>query len=92
MNEIQLKLCDIQGRLFELSVDRRESGFLFWTEAESLSDSPVLCNKKDVGITFDDAMKMICKELPSIKGAKRLLGMISSIISYRSENSKATVW
>ena len=34
-------------------------------------------------------MKMICKELPSIKGANRLLGMISSIISYRSENSKA---
>ena len=23
MNEIQLKLCDIQGRLFELSVDRQ---------------------------------------------------------------------
>ena len=23
MNEIQLKLCDIQGRLFELSVDRK---------------------------------------------------------------------
>lgn len=23
MNEMQLKLCDIQGRLFELSVDRR---------------------------------------------------------------------
>ena len=23
MNEIQLKLCDIQGRLFELSADRQ---------------------------------------------------------------------
>lgn len=30
MNEIQLKLCDIQGRLFELSVDRKigSAGFV----------------------------------------------------------------
>ena len=30
MNEIQLKLCDIQGRLFELSVDRQlgSAGFI----------------------------------------------------------------
>ncbi len=30
MNEIQLKLCDIQGRLFELSVDRQigSTGFV----------------------------------------------------------------
>ena len=30
MNEIQLKLCDIQGRLFELSVDRKfgSAGFI----------------------------------------------------------------
>ena len=30
MNEIQLKLCDIQGRLFELSVDRQlgSAGFV----------------------------------------------------------------
>ena len=30
MNEIQLKLCDIQGRLFELSVERKlgSAGFI----------------------------------------------------------------
>ena len=50
-------------RAFELSVDRVESGFLFWTEAASLSNSPVLCNKKNVGVTFDAAMKMICNKV-----------------------------
>lgn len=29
MNEIQLKLCDIQGRLFELSVDRQLGNAIF---------------------------------------------------------------
>lgn len=29
MNEIQLKLCDIQGRLFELSVDRQLGSSVF---------------------------------------------------------------
>ena len=29
MNEIQLKLCDIQGRLFELSVDRQLASAIF---------------------------------------------------------------
>ena len=54
---------EIGIRAFELSVDRVESGFLFWTEAASLSNSPVLCNKKNVGITFDAAMKMICNKV-----------------------------
>ena len=35
------------------------------------------------------AIKIICKEFPSIKGEKRLSGIMSSIISYRSENSNA---
>ena len=29
MNELQLKLCDIQGRLFELSVDRQLGSAVF---------------------------------------------------------------
>ena len=32
MNELQLKLCDIQGRLFELSADRKFSSSVFIKE------------------------------------------------------------
>ncbi len=49
-------------RAFEIVVDRKESGFLFWFEAGSLADNDVYvkCNKKSMGITFAKAMNDIC--------------------------------
>ncbi len=49
-------------RAFEIVVDRKESGFLFWVEAGSLADNDVYvkCNKKSMGITFAKAMNDIC--------------------------------
>lgn len=38
MNELQLKMCDIQGRLFELSADRKYSSSAF---IKSFMTSPV---------------------------------------------------
>lgn len=37
MNAIELKLCDVQGRLFELSVDRQLGSALFIKSFMNLS-------------------------------------------------------
>lgn len=58
-------------RAFELSVDRQiEIEYLFGVipvpqdnSATTLADAPILCNKQDVGITFDEAMTMICNKV-----------------------------
>lgn len=49
-------------RAFEVVVDRKETGILFWVEAGSLADNDVYvkCNKKSMGITFATAMNDIC--------------------------------
>lgn len=49
-------------RAFEIVVDRKQTGILFWVEAGSLADNDVYvkCNKKSMGITFAKAMNDIC--------------------------------
>lgn len=49
-------------RAFEIVVDRKQSGILWWVEAGSLADNDVYvkCNKKSMGITFAKAMNDIC--------------------------------